>query len=125
MIKKILSVLLLIIIGAIIWGEYILLHGFFDSALSGSVQYLITYLILFVMIFILFVFTDIIVFAILLGAAVGLWEVDNMNNKRMYCDDCYAHGCDCNICPDFGICDGCDHDHCMGRLTEGDKEWMK
>ena len=76
MINKILSVLALVTIGVIIWGEYILLHGFFDSALSGSVSYLVAYIIVFIMVFLLFAFTDIIIFTLLFGAAIGLWEID-------------------------------------------------
>ena len=76
MINKILSVLALITIGVIIWGEYILLHGFFDSALSGTVQVAIAYIIVFLIVFLLFAFTDIIIFTLLFGVAVGLWEID-------------------------------------------------
>ena len=76
MINKILSVLALVTIGVIIWGEYILLHGLFDSALSGSVSYLVAYIIVFIMVFLLFAFTDIIIFTLLFGVAVGLWEID-------------------------------------------------
>ena len=76
MINKILSVLSLITIGIIIWGEYILLHGFFESALSGTVQAAIVYIIVFLIVFVLFVYTDIIVFILLFGAAIGLWESD-------------------------------------------------
>ena len=52
MINKILSVLSLITIGIIIWGEYILLHGFFESALSGTVQAAIVYIIVFLIVFV-------------------------------------------------------------------------
>ena len=74
MINKILSVLALITIGIIIWGEYILLHGFFDSALSGTVQVAIVYIIVFLIVFVLFVYTDIIVFILLFGTAIALWD---------------------------------------------------
>ena len=74
MINKIWSVLTLITIGIIIWGEYILLHGFFDSALSGTVQVAIVYIIVFLIVFVLFVYTDIIVFILLFGTAIALWD---------------------------------------------------
>ena len=74
MINKILSVLSLVTIGIIIWGEYILLHGFFESALSGSVSYLVAYIIVFLIVFVLFVYTDIIVFILLFGTAIALWD---------------------------------------------------
>ena len=74
MINKILSVLSLVTIGVIIWGEYILLHGFFDSALSGTVQVAIVYIIVFLIVFVLFVYTDIIVFILLFGTAIALWD---------------------------------------------------
>ena len=74
MINKILSVLSLITIGIIIWGEYILLHGFFESALSGTVQVAIVYIIVFLIVFVLFVYTDIIVFILLFGTAIALWD---------------------------------------------------
>ena len=73
MINKILSVLALVTIGVIIWGEYILLHGLFDSALSGTVQAAIAYIIVFLIVFVLFVYTDIIVFILLFGTAIALW----------------------------------------------------
>ena len=76
MISKILSVLSLVAIGVIIWGEYILLHGFFQSAVSGSIQYLVAYIIVFIIVFILFFYTDIIIFTLLFGVAIGLWEID-------------------------------------------------
>lgn len=74
MINKILSVLSLVTIGVIIWGEYILLHGFFDSALSGTLQAAIVYIIVFLIVFVLFVYTDIIVFILLFGTANALWD---------------------------------------------------
>ena len=74
MINKILSVLALATIGVIMWGEYILLHGFFDSALSGTVQTAIVYIIVFLIVFVLFVYTDIIVFILLFGTAIALWD---------------------------------------------------
>ena len=74
MINKIWSVLTLITIGIIIWGEYILLHGFFDSALSGTLQAAIVYIIVFLIVFVLFVYTDIIVFILLFGTAIALWD---------------------------------------------------
>ena len=74
MINKILSVLSLVTIGVIIWGEYILLHGFFDSALSGTVQAAIVYIIVFLIVFVLFFYTDIIVFILLFGTAIALWD---------------------------------------------------
>ena len=74
MINKILSVLALVTIGVIIWGEYILLHGFFDSALSGTLQAAIVYIIVFLIVFVLFVYTDIIIFILLFGTAIALWD---------------------------------------------------
>ena len=74
MINKILSVLTLVTIGVIIWGEYILLHGFFDSALSGTLQAAIVYIIVFLIVFVLFVYTDIIIFILLFGTAIALWD---------------------------------------------------
>ena len=74
MINKLLSVLALATIGVIMWGEYILLHGFFDSALSGTVQVAIVYIIVFLIVFVLFVYTDIIVFILLFGTAIALWD---------------------------------------------------
>ena len=74
MINKIWSVLSLVTIGIIIWGEYILLHGFFESALSGTVQVAIAYIIVFLIVFVLFVYTDIIVFILLFGTAIALWD---------------------------------------------------
>ena len=74
MINKILSVLSLITIGIIIWGEYILLHGIFDTVLSGTVQVAIAYIIVFLIVFVLFVYTDIIVFILLFGTAIALWD---------------------------------------------------
>ena len=74
MINKIWSVLSLVTIGIIIWGEYILLHGFFESALSGTVQVAIVYIIVFLIVFVLFVYTDIIVFILLFGTAIALWD---------------------------------------------------
>ena len=74
MINKILSVLALVTIGVIIWGEYILLQGFFDSALSGTLQAAIVYIIVFLIGFVLFFYTDIIVFILLFGTAIALWD---------------------------------------------------
>ena len=74
MINKIWSVLSLVTIGIIIWGEYILLHGFFESALSGTVQAAIVYIIVFLIVFVLFVYTAIIVFILLFGTAIALWD---------------------------------------------------
>ena len=74
MINKIWSVLSLVTIGIIIWGEYNLLHGFFESALSGTVQVAIAYIIVFLIVFVLFVYTDIIVFILLFGTAIALWD---------------------------------------------------
>ena len=74
MINKIWSVLSLVTIGIIIWGEYILLHGFFDSALSGTLQAAIVYIIVFLIVFVLFVYTDIIIFILLFGTAIALWD---------------------------------------------------
>ena len=74
MINKILSVLSLITIGIIIWGEYILLQGCFDSALSGTLQAAIVYIIVFLIGFVLFFYTDIIVFILLFGTAIALWD---------------------------------------------------
>ena len=74
MINKIWSVLSLVTIGIIIWGEYILLHGIFNSVLSGTVQAAIVYIIVFLIVFVLFVYTDIIVFILLFGTAIALWD---------------------------------------------------
>ena len=74
MINKILSMLSLVTIGVIIWGEYILLHGLFVSALSGSIHYLVAYLSVFIVLFLLFAFTDIIIFTLLFGTAIALWD---------------------------------------------------
>ena len=71
MINKILSVLMLAVIGFIIYGEYLILYTItvpFQMTMASILSFLITITLL--------IFSDVIVFAILLGTADGLWESD-------------------------------------------------
>ena len=71
MINKILSVLMLAVIGFIIYGEYLMLYTItvpFQMTMASILSFLITITLL--------IFSDVIVFAILLGTADGLWESD-------------------------------------------------
>ena len=71
MINKILSVLMLAVIGFIIYGEYLILYTItvpFQMTMASILSFLITIILL--------IFSDVIVFAILLGTADGLWESD-------------------------------------------------
>ena len=71
MINKILSVLILAVIGFIIYGEYLILYTItvpFQMTMASILSFLITITLL--------IFSDVIVFAILLGTADGLWESD-------------------------------------------------
>ena len=71
MINKILSVLMMAVIGFIIYGEYLMLYTItvpFQMTMASILSFLITITLL--------IFSDVIVFAILLGTADGLWESD-------------------------------------------------
>lgn len=49
-----------------------------------------------------------------------LEEIATFEPSIGHCNDCYAHGCDCEVCPDFGICDRCDHIHYTSKVRNGD-----
>ena len=69
MINKILSVLMMAVIGFIIYGEYLMLYTItvpFQMTMASILSFLITITLL--------IFSDVIVFAILLGTAIALWD---------------------------------------------------
>ena len=69
MINKILSVLMLAVIGFIIYGEYLMLDTVaFQRNMASIFSFLVALTVV--------IICDIIVFAILLGTAVALWEID-------------------------------------------------
>ena len=62
---------MLAVIGFIIYGEYLILYTItvpFQMTMASILSFLITITLL--------IFSDVIVFAILLGTADGLWESD-------------------------------------------------